>query len=510
MAVNSALRSRYARELLQDARSSPLSFLYCTRTIAGNFSTSARKFAHEEDSAVPDTAPPLEYKRSHGTALAELSAQRKESQRRREAREESARERRSKQTDEYERGEDGPARVFRLRGVAEGQSRAWDDSFEGNDHTNRDHGIGYSKPSFHADYRNESKSRSRTAYVPFEDGTEGADFDPEDSTITPSERKAFDRLFELQQSTPPERNSPPKVTTPREYDVGAMLQEASQSNPEAIQAQSPSFPEALRPMAEKARLLQTKKEKKNEEQREPRRRSTYEIRKKREVRTRDMELALARTTEQMTSAKTDAELWRRLQKNVLKGLEGLGQASSPQDYKQSRSSYQGFQLGLDAFDVLAHNLPHYLNVFNQTCRDKFPSSDLTLAILPKLRKLGPTSFALGISTSLYNNHMYELWERYRDLNGINETLADMDKNVVDFDDETFELCGRILKHSAKVRHESRERGEVLYAIYQSDTTKKKLHGIRKWVGIMRERLQIRALREMRSEEEMEKYYVEEW
>ncbi|GAB7360857.1 hypothetical protein MBLNU230_g0843t1 [Neophaeotheca triangularis] len=518
--MSKTLGVRHAREVLQDSWTSPLAFLYCTKTIRRCFSNPSQRLAQD------DALSHLEKEQPSGNALSELSAQRRESQRRRQGHEEAFERGGSRQRkeDHHMLGDRTSGKIRLIGGGSSGVPHSPHlrkipvgivEEAEGGPFTRDER----SPRNFRVSSERKPKTESRTDYIPFEDGTEpDANFDFGDSTITPSERKAFEGLFEIQQDAQPPPQTQHEQSSSSDDDINAMFSEVLEGEDRGPRREAPSFPEPLRPLAEKARAQQMKKQEASQKQgilqRSMQPRSAAQ---KQQVRSRSAQIALESVTNQMAKAKTEANLWETFRNHVLVPLEGQERAKSPQQYygthnKQSETirtkmEYGGTEVQLPhgSFDVLAQNLSQYLEAFNRKCRVDYPSSDLRLSLLPQLKKIGPSSFALVASTSLYNNHIAQLWNKYNDIGGVNDMLAEMDNNVVDFDEDTVELCETILNHSRRIQDPKMTRGEALNVIYKNGTTRKRLQVTKHWLHDIKARLREKALRQMRSQQEIEKY-----
>ena len=73
----------------------------------------------------------------------------------------------------------------------------------------------------------------------------------------------------------------------------------------------------------------------------------------------------------------------------------------------------------------------------------YPSSPLSLALLPQIRALGPTSYVLGASVHFYNLLLRHTWDTYSDLRGMDGLLSEMARNGIEFDTGTWEVLEEV-------------------------------------------------------------------
>lgn len=294
----------------------------------------------------------------------------------------------------------------------------------------------------------------------------------EGSTMTPKELRIFEQLFKAKQVQADE-NAPSTQKRRKGYKT-----ESKRYGVAAPQS-SREFPDLLRPLAQEAAALRARaameeNKKTNDEVTTP-------------TRTEDDPAARSLQTikAEMDQAKTDIALWNVLQHQIFQNVRALSEPSK--SGKVGRN-----------FQVLTQTLPQSLLYFMKTIRDSFPGSSLGLVLLPTLKKLGPSAFALGASTELFNEHMWLLYKHYADLDNIAETLSEMDKNVYEFDGGTKDLIATILRDGHKALKNNY--GPGLQALWSTDRKTRGLEKIRRWEGIVEERLKAAALRDAMAEQ----------
>ena len=342
----------------------------------------------------------------------------------------------------------------------------------------------------------------------------------ESSTVTPQEKKAFQRLFDMRKG---DDGGAEKGREEKDGLDGIL--DAAMDRIKPSERPIPQFPDALRPMAEKARERGRTEKAKRLDARE---RGRQEI----------IQAQLEEVLRLMDEATTDVELWRILNFHILNRVAALGLDMEATPRQQAAAKvWRQHQLELfnaaqeartavkeaneagqtpaeqhllvSDLDVLTANLPTLFNHFVQVLNSSFPSSTLSLNLLPALKQLGPSAFALAATTSLYNAHMSALYSHYGPtaLHPIAETLREMDREVYEFDDETLALLLQILKDGKRTRRGNL--GAGVEALWKTDSVSRGVKGILSWREIVVEKRQEAALRRAREEEAMREAETEE-
>jgi hypothetical protein len=229
---------------------------------------------------------------------------------------------------------------------------------------------------------------------------------------------------------------------------------------------------------------------------------------------------IKRVNEAFAAAKTDVELWEVLHKQVLSRVKSL-RLDQPPGQSSKRSSKQQEQ-NLNPEDealraetprwpgnipdqlVIAEALPQHVVDAQHMLIYDFPATHLGVSLLPYLKSLGPTTFALAASTKLYNNHMRAL-RGGGNFPSIMHTLEEMDKEVYDFNDKTHDLVNWIYKRSGPARQGIY--GAGVAALWNGERYRKAINAATRWNKLIAERMQEKALREARAKEEEESRVV---
>lgn len=157
--------------------------------------------------------------------------------------------------------------------------------------------------------------------------------------------------------------------------------------------------------------------------------------------------------------------------------------------------------------ILSVSFPqHMINTFtNLTTR--YPGSLLPLNLIPLLKSYGPSTAALGLSTELYNLHLRNYWQKYRDLIAVDEILQEMNENVYEFDQITHNFVVMVLTSLEDARRG--ERGQTSQLMGRMDRALRGEKAIRGWMKVMTRRRYEEALRKAREKEVMERERAEE-
>lgn len=314
---------------------------------------------------------------------------------------------------------------------------------------------------------------------------------PRDSTITETEKRAFQRIFsdifESQSAPPP---STQKVAGSEEMarsKLDAIMGSAVHNLPRGDAEKQKivdSYPPALQFAAAKALGLtgSPKEDLFDGEMEELAELGLDELEA-----LRDPERERVETL--MKNANTDVELWQVMEKEVFSLIPKLGlEDEKPEPVKKETTAkmkkakkaaklpkeIERFEKVVaqspNGTDVTALTLygplyPSYLLLGLRLLDRSFAKpSPLALSILPKIKSLGPISHVLGASTQLYNELLRTYFYRYEDFNSIAKTLNEMEKSAVEIDEETLEVIIDILKMKAVVARG--EKGSTIKSLWQ--------------------------------------------
>lgn len=199
-----------------------------------------------------------------------------------------------------------------------------------------------------------------------------------------------------------------------------------------------------------------------------------------------------RVEELMRSAGTDAELWDVLETEVFSVIRQLElDGPSPSESKQMNSKPN--QQPSSGLAVIGPNYPSFLLMAVRQFRQEFPSSTLALAVLPEVKALGRSSYALGASTPLYNELITIAWLNYADFHEIDYLLHDMDRGGIEFDGNTLDLIASILVEQQKAR--GGWLGGAMAAVWEMESLRRAFRKLERWRDVVQARLEADAVRQ---------------
>ncbi|KAH9861555.1 hypothetical protein J1614_011305 [Plenodomus biglobosus] len=305
--------------------------------------------------------------------------------------------------------------------------------------------------------------------IPFEDGTLPPPAEPEldrPTTITDNERKAFRKLYQTATRQEQERSD-----KKHEIQRDEIADEYYEEDEDTTGSLDKVFDDvlkgkpALQARAGTARPppSRTKKPSKHVQ---PTAKDTGEVQSTAATTAAALNLKQLRTAEMdrfttlLSTAKTDHELWHMLETEVFTpvrqlDLDGTSKTKSQREASarlnathsklKIKSASTKFEAELTQQRVLFQNFPHYLIHAITTLRDSFPKSSLPLSILPAIKSLGRSSYALGATTTLYKHLLRTAWLHQSSYHAIDALLTDMNNSAVEFDTDILALLDSIIK-----------------------------------------------------------------
>ncbi|KAK7512801.1 hypothetical protein IWZ03DRAFT_384088 [Phyllosticta citriasiana] len=201
------------------------------------------------------------------------------------------------------------------------------------------------------------------------------------------------------------------------------------------------------------------------------------------------------------AAQSDIELWNVLDREVFSiirrlDLDAPGMLESAMDDSKWKSENDDAKIS--ELEIIGPNYPTFLLHVMRQLRVDFPTSTLPMSLLPTVKSLGRESFALAVSTELYNELIAVTWLIFADFQGIDEILKEMQHGGIRFDKATFEMIRSIVYTARKIpvlqpgrifRNEMRD-------LDRFDLGREKLV---EWGKYMRERLDYESIQAARSE-----------
>jgi hypothetical protein len=179
-----------------------------------------------------------------------------------------------------------------------------------------------------------------------------------------------------------------------------------------------------------------------------------------------------RTLAALRRAKTDTMLWSILENRLFSQI-ALLHLDSPAPASASMTPERRRFL-LDIF-------PRRLVSAASLLRNHFPNSNLILAILPRVKQLGASAYALATSPDLYNQLLAFQFRKFADVDACNDLLQEMDENVVEPSPSTL----KVLDYMLQFRHdciETNKLGANVKSLFTTEKYRREFAVMEKWRG----------------------------
>ncbi|KAH0372522.1 hypothetical protein KCU65_g1088, partial [Aureobasidium melanogenum] len=208
-----------------------------------------------------------------------------------------------------------------------------------------------------------------------------------------------------------------------------------------------------------------------------------------------------RTLSALHHATTDTMLWEILETRLfsqiaLLHLDSPAPAAANITPERRRFLMQTFPLRL----VTAASI----------LRRHFPTSNLILAILPRLKQLGPSAYALATTPDLYNQLLAFYFRKFSDIDTCNTLLQEMEDNVIEPSSSTLKVLDYILQYRTHCVRDNKL-GPAVKSLFTTEKYRRDFAVLEKWRGKVEQILAEQESRtqrklqerEMRSKEELE-------
>ncbi|CAF9911457.1 MAG: hypothetical protein GOMPHAMPRED_007412 [Gomphillus americanus] len=180
----------------------------------------------------------------------------------------------------------------------------------------------------------------------------------------------------------------------------------------------------------------------------------------------------------------DTDLWNLLEEHIFKEMRtltsslGAGQKQiaiaerRAENAKRKRKEPSAETAALLESNVRGELLAKMKNTYGPALlfaarlfRTGFPRSPYAMCLLPTIKSLGPMSYVLAGSTSLYDELLYIRWKYYRDLNGCTDLIEDMISHNILADQRTAIVYEMVSKAREKEMNMGKE-GQHVYATWE--------------------------------------------
>jgi hypothetical protein len=189
----------------------------------------------------------------------------------------------------------------------------------------------------------------------------------------------------------------------------------------------------------------------------------------------------------LTSARTDRELWETLHREVFDRVRALDLDSTTPKKREpkSRNPKPSTPAPTDP-KILFANYPHHLLTALTTLRTIFPASQLPLSLLPTIKSLGRSSYALGATTALYTLLLRTAWLQQSSYPLIISLLTDMHNGAIEFSPDVLGVLDAVVKEFDMAR--SGRLGREMQMVYGMEQFGEGIREVRRWRAIVAERV----------------------
>lgn len=344
--------------------------------------------------------------------------------------------------------------------------------------------------------------------VPFE-GTNTSDLErPYKSTITREEKEAFARLFNMvltdtggfQRKTPREGVDPLDGETVESKQVAIQDEDFPEHFPGPLKRMAAEASRKVQEKEEEARLareLEAQAVDKIEREMAEAERLASDPLYQQQVAQKDRIEAL------LAAANTDVELWNVLETELFSPIQLLDLDQKTADLrlmasenpKRAKKSTEHAMINSHREDhvaIITYIYPIILRTALDHLIQSFPASTLPFSILPRIKRLGRTSYILGASTPLYNEIIDLTAKTYADFHRIDELLQEFDPAGLEFNEET-EMILESIERMGRRGMQGRD-GVNQKLIWSMDVTSAGWRKVVEWIPAVKERLEQQAVR----------------
>jgi hypothetical protein len=187
----------------------------------------------------------------------------------------------------------------------------------------------------------------------------------------------------------------------------------------------------------------------------------------------------------LRTAQTDRALWAILNRDVFDQVRklDLDGITTPRLTPEVNSRTE--PIALDP-RIVFQNYPHHLITAVTTLRTVFPASQLPLSILPTIKALGRSSYALGATTLLYKHLIHTAWIQQSSYSYIDVLLADMNNGAIEVDADILAILNSIIKEQEMAR--SGRLGREMQLVYGMEQFLEGIKKIQQWRIVIAETL----------------------
>ncbi|KAK6000768.1 hypothetical protein QM012_003493 [Aureobasidium pullulans] len=206
-----------------------------------------------------------------------------------------------------------------------------------------------------------------------------------------------------------------------------------------------------------------------------------------------------RTLAALQNVNTDTMLWSILEKRLFSQIERL-HLDSPAPVAASISPNRR--------RFLMQVFPLRLITAASILRRHFPTSNLILAILPRVKQIGPSAYALATTPDLYNQLLAFYFRKFADVDTCNGLLQEMEDNVVEPSLSTLKVLDYILQYRTDCV-QNKKLGPPVKSLFTTEKYRREFATMEKWRAKVEQSLVEQESRTQRKLQEREMRYQEE-
>ncbi|CAD0095539.1 unnamed protein product [Aureobasidium mustum] len=200
-----------------------------------------------------------------------------------------------------------------------------------------------------------------------------------------------------------------------------------------------------------------------------------------------------RTLATLHAVPTDTKIWSILEERLfsqiaLLHLDSPVPASTTISPKRRQFLMQTFPLRL----VTAASI----------LRRYFPTSNLILAILPRVKQLGPSAYALATTSDLYNQLLAFYFRKFGAVDTCNELLQEMENNIIEPSASTLKVLDYILQYREDCIENSKL-GPSVKSLFTTEKFRRDFATMEKWRAKVEQSLAEQESRAQRKLQERE-------
>ncbi|KEQ59382.1 uncharacterized protein M437DRAFT_57008 [Aureobasidium melanogenum CBS 110374] len=208
-----------------------------------------------------------------------------------------------------------------------------------------------------------------------------------------------------------------------------------------------------------------------------------------------------RTLGTLHNASTDTMLWEILETRLFSQIAQLHLDSPAPAAANITPERRRF---------LMQTFPLRLVTAASILRRHFPTSNLILAILPRLKQLGPSAYALATTADLYNQLLAFYFRKFSDIDTCNALLQEMEDNIIEPSASTLKVLDYILQYRTDCV-KNNKLGPAVKSLFTTEKYRRDFAVMEKWRAKVEQSLAEQESRtqrklqerEMRSKEELE-------